>query len=88
MVGIEGNNPSGHCLIASKIIDSIPLSVPADVSLHSAKRQALDKENQLTDPSSTDEELSVVCKVKKYFSVNLNCLGKQVKLECEGMLFM
>ncbi|OWM89734.1 hypothetical protein CDL15_Pgr024482 [Punica granatum] len=60
VVGIEGNNPSGHCLIASKIIDSIPVSVPADVSLRPVKRQALNQGTQLTDPSSSDEELSVI----------------------------
>ncbi|KAK4786138.1 hypothetical protein SAY86_002827 [Trapa natans] len=60
VIGIEGNNPSGHCLIASNIIDSNPLSVPADVNLPSAKRQALEKEDQLSDPSSSDKELSVI----------------------------
>ncbi|KAK4763658.1 hypothetical protein SAY87_013096 [Trapa incisa] len=59
VVGIEGNNPSGHCLIASKIIDSNPLSASADINLPSAKRQALDKEGQI-DPSFSDKELSMI----------------------------
>ncbi|ONK57978.1 uncharacterized protein A4U43_C09F6390 [Asparagus officinalis] len=40
VIGIEGHNPSGHCLIASKVIDLMPYS---DVtSLPPAKRQAID----------------------------------------------
>nr|POE58034.1 isoform 2 of dna polymerase alpha subunit b [Quercus suber] len=60
VVGIEGHNPSGHCLIASKLVDSIPLSTAADVNLHPAKKQALDQEIQSTDLSHKREELSVI----------------------------
>lgn len=59
MVGIEGHNPSGHCLIASKMIESIPLSSSSDVELPPAKKQSLDQEIALAD--QCDEELSVVC---------------------------
>ncbi|KAF7147345.1 hypothetical protein RHSIM_Rhsim03G0100700 [Rhododendron simsii] len=30
VVGVEGHNPSGHCLIASKVIDYVPMSVLSD----------------------------------------------------------
>lgn len=60
VVGIEGHNPSGHCLIASKVVDSIPLSAAADVNLPPKKKQALDQEMQLSDLSCTQEELTVV----------------------------
>ncbi|VAI91720.1 unnamed protein product [Triticum turgidum subsp. durum] len=42
VVGIEGHNPSGHCFVASKLIDSIPVSV--DDQLPCAKKQAVDHE--------------------------------------------
>ncbi|KAK9276974.1 hypothetical protein L1049_006513 [Liquidambar formosana] len=60
VVGIEGHNPSGHCLIASKILDSIPLSVSADRNLHPAKKQALDQEFQSINPSLNLPELSLI----------------------------
>lgn len=62
VVGIEGNNPSGHCLSAAKIIDSIPLPSPADVSLPLSKKQAVDQDTISPDSSSLPEELSVVSK--------------------------
>ncbi|KAF6165351.1 hypothetical protein GIB67_018795, partial [Kingdonia uniflora] len=37
VVGIEGHNPSGHCLIVSKVVDSIPLSVSSDLELPPSK---------------------------------------------------
>lgn len=60
VVGVEGHNPSGHCLIASKLVDSVPLSATADVSLPPAKKQALDQEIQSIDLSPTQAELSVI----------------------------
>ncbi|KAK3139635.1 hypothetical protein QOZ80_5AG0386660 [Eleusine coracana subsp. coracana] len=53
VVGIDGHNPSGHCFIASKLIDSIPNSVEAQ--LPSAKKQAVGNErppNSNTDTPS------------------------------------
>lgn len=44
VVGIEGHNPSGHCFVASKLIDSIP--VPVDDQLPCSKKQALDDEGR------------------------------------------
>ncbi|KAE9454212.1 hypothetical protein C3L33_13899, partial [Rhododendron williamsianum] len=41
VVGVEGHNPSGHCLIASKVIDYVPMSVPSDEYLHPTKKQAI-----------------------------------------------
>ncbi|KAF6156904.1 hypothetical protein GIB67_000444 [Kingdonia uniflora] len=60
VVGIEGHNPSGHCLIASKVVDSIPLSVSSDLELPPSKKQAVDQEFQPNAPSTTSEELSLI----------------------------
>ncbi|PIN00093.1 DNA polymerase alpha-primase complex, polymerase-associated subunit B [Handroanthus impetiginosus] len=59
VVGIEGHNPSGHCLIASKIIDHVPLSVTSSEE-HPPKRQAMDHNLQLTNPSLDTSELSMI----------------------------
>lgn len=58
MIGIEGHNPSGHCLIASKVVDSLPNSLDAD--LPPAKKLAMDKENQPSSPSDKSRLLSLV----------------------------
>lgn len=60
VVGIMGHNPSGHCFIASKLMDSIPLSVAADEDLHPAKRPALDPESLSNGLVSPRPELSVI----------------------------
>ncbi|XP_052184323.1 uncharacterized protein LOC127796292 isoform X2 [Diospyros lotus] len=60
VVGIEGHNPSGHCLIASKVVDYIPLPVSADADLHPTKKQALDQKFQSSDPSNMPAELSLI----------------------------
>ncbi|KAM7484108.1 hypothetical protein LguiA_000117 [Lonicera macranthoides] len=60
VVGVEGHNPSGHCLIASKIMDCLPLPVSADENSNAAKKQALDLEFQPTDPSNKLSELSLI----------------------------
>ncbi|CAA0841485.1 DNA polymerase alpha 2 [Striga hermonthica] len=57
VVAVEGRNPSGHCLIASKIIDYVPFSVNPP---YSTKRQALDHNHQLTNPSHNMAELSLI----------------------------
>ncbi|KAK7387567.1 hypothetical protein VNO78_28462 [Psophocarpus tetragonolobus] len=59
VVGIGGHNPSGHCFVASKLVDSIPTFV-ADENLNPAKKQAVDKENQLTDLLCKQRELSMI----------------------------
>ncbi|KAF8390460.1 hypothetical protein HHK36_024986 [Tetracentron sinense] len=59
VVAIEGNNPSGHCLIASKVVDSIPVVLSPDVGMPPAKKQAMDQEIQ-PSPSSSLTELSLV----------------------------
>ncbi|KAL2484471.1 putative microtubule-associated protein futsch [Abeliophyllum distichum] len=60
VVGVEGHNPSGHCLIASKIVDYVPLSVPSNENLPPAKKQAVDKDLQSTNPSQETRELSLI----------------------------
>ncbi|XVF85182.1 hypothetical protein PTKIN_Ptkin17bG0097900 [Pterospermum kingtungense] len=60
VVGIKGHNPSGHCLIASEIVDSIPLSIAADTNLPPAKKQALDGEIHGTKLSCAPAEITVI----------------------------
>ncbi|XP_021899762.1 DNA polymerase alpha subunit B isoform X2 [Carica papaya] len=61
VVGIEGHNPSGHCLIASKLVDYVPLSITDDVDLHPAKKQAIDhNSHSIEEPSFKSAELSVI----------------------------
>ncbi|KAK9076199.1 hypothetical protein SSX86_004532 [Deinandra increscens subsp. villosa] len=60
VVGVEGHNPSGHRLIATKIVDYVPLSVPDDDSLRQTKRQAVDQDNQPADPSDISSDLSLI----------------------------
>ncbi|CAL1413478.1 unnamed protein product [Linum trigynum] len=60
IVGVEGNNPSGYCLIASKLVDSVPLSANDVEDLHPAKRPALDQDLRLADSSSPGQEISVL----------------------------
>lgn len=63
MVGIEGHNPSGHCLIASKIVNCVPLSVSLNDNLPPGKKQAMDKDLHSIVPSQESRELSLVCKL-------------------------
>ncbi|KAA3453291.1 DNA polymerase alpha subunit B-like isoform X1 [Gossypium australe] len=59
VVGIKGHNPSGHCLIASELVDSVPLSIAADADLPPTKKQALDEEIQATHLSSMPTETTM-----------------------------
>ncbi|KAF9609088.1 hypothetical protein IFM89_012653 [Coptis chinensis] len=63
VVGIEGHNPSGHCLVALKVFDSFPFSVSPDMEFPPAKKQAMDHEFQPNSPSSTPKKLSLVQKI-------------------------
>ncbi|XLR35301.1 hypothetical protein S83_063201, partial [Arachis hypogaea] len=59
VVGIEGHNPSGNCLVASKLVDSIPpTSIADDKDLNPAKKLAIDK-SQPIDITSKRIELSM-----------------------------
>ena len=69
MVGVEGHNPSGHYLIATKIVDYVPLSVPNDEDSRETKRIALDPDNQLADPSDITSDLSLVSKLLSYLLI-------------------
>ncbi|GKD15499.1 DNA polymerase alpha subunit B [Tanacetum coccineum] len=60
VVGVEGHNPSGHYLIATKIVDYVPLSVPDDEDSRQTKRIALDPDNQLADTSDITSDLSLI----------------------------
>lgn len=66
MIGVEGHNPSGHCLISSKIIDHIPSSVSSDEGLHPAKKQAMNQELQRTNTYGAVSELSLVSKLELF----------------------
>uniref|UniRef100_A0A2C9UTU0 DNA polymerase alpha subunit B n=1 Tax=Manihot esculenta TaxID=3983 RepID=A0A2C9UTU0_MANES len=60
IVGVEGHNPSGHCLIASKVVDYVPLLASPDEDLHPAKKQAVDQEIQATESTYTQGEISTL----------------------------
>lgn len=61
IVGVEGQNPSGHYLTASKLLDTVPLSRTADLDLPPAKKQNLDQEVlTLADESHEKSEVSFV----------------------------
>ncbi|KAG4202013.1 hypothetical protein ERO13_A05G311350v2 [Gossypium hirsutum] len=70
IVGIKGHNPSGHCLIASELVDSVPLSIAADADLPPTKKQALDEEIQATHLSSTPTETTMVQDYLEYMGPN------------------
>ncbi|KAK6139160.1 hypothetical protein DH2020_027101 [Rehmannia glutinosa] len=59
VVGVEGHNPSGHCLIASRIIDCVPSSV-ISTEHPPSKRPALDHNLQFTNPSQHMSEVSLL----------------------------
>lgn len=63
MVGVEGHNPSGHCLIASKIVDHIPLSASSTENLPPTKKQAMDQYLQSANAVAAMPELSLVRKL-------------------------
>ncbi|GMH31083.1 hypothetical protein Nepgr_032926 [Nepenthes gracilis] len=60
VVGIVGNNPSGHCFIASEILYPSSFSISADENFHPAKRQALEEESSMIDQLGVLEELSMI----------------------------
>ncbi|KAI5069353.1 hypothetical protein GOP47_0015654 [Adiantum capillus-veneris] len=62
VIGVDGHNPSGHCLVASRIVDSIPMSVKDDLlesQAPQAKRQVLDDSGPLAVPKAS-KALSMV----------------------------
>ncbi|KAK9120006.1 hypothetical protein Scep_018099 [Stephania cephalantha] len=60
VVGIEGHNPSGHCLVASKVTDSIPFLATPDVDLPPSKRQATDQDLHPISSSRAPGKLSLL----------------------------
>lgn len=60
IVGVEGHNPSGHYLIASKVIGCIPVSVFVDDNPNPTKKQEVAEEFQLPYRSNKLAELSMV----------------------------
>ncbi|XP_021746698.1 DNA polymerase alpha subunit B-like [Chenopodium quinoa] len=60
VVGVVGTNPSGHCLVASKLVDAIPLLPSSDINLHPAKKLALNEEGLSNFQSPALAELSVI----------------------------
>ena len=70
MIGVEGHNPSGHCLVASRVIDSFPLSNsvhPQDQDAPSAKRIAMDQAPQMKPLPRTGKTISMVTTTTFYF---------------------
>lgn len=70
VVGVEGHNPSGHCLIASKIVDRIPLSVSSTENLPPTKKQAMDQDLQSTNASCAMPELSLIIAAGPFTTVD------------------
>ncbi|KAL2903578.1 DNA polymerase alpha subunit B [Bienertia sinuspersici] len=60
VVGIFGTNPSGHCLVALKLVDAIPLLPSSDCNLHPAKRLSLIEDGISNCQSPATAELSVI----------------------------
>ncbi|KAG6525019.1 hypothetical protein ZIOFF_014971 [Zingiber officinale] len=50
VIGVDGHNPSGHCLIASKVFDFVPN--PPDVDCPPAKKLAIDLDHQTSSSES------------------------------------
>ncbi|GAA0154934.1 DNA-directed DNA polymerase [Lithospermum erythrorhizon] len=69
VVGIEGHNPSGHCLIASKIIDHIPLTVSTDGNTRPTKKQAT-QELQSADLPPATPEISLIVAAGPYTTID------------------
>ncbi|PKA50073.1 hypothetical protein AXF42_Ash021104 [Apostasia shenzhenica] len=57
VIGVEGHNPSGHCLVASKIIENKPVSL--DAGLPPAKKPVMDHDEQ-NPPGIISRVLSVI----------------------------
>ncbi|XP_047325252.1 DNA polymerase alpha subunit B [Impatiens glandulifera] len=70
VVGIEGNNPSGHCLIASRIIDCIPLSLSADENPNHPKKQAVEQELNTKNGTHVSWELSMIIAAGPFTTVD------------------
>ncbi|XP_031474526.1 uncharacterized protein LOC116246801 [Nymphaea colorata] len=60
VVGVTGHNPSGHCFVVSKLVDSFPLLGPPHVNYPPAKRPAIDPEPDLMTDSAAPRELSLI----------------------------
>ncbi|KAF3771549.1 DNA polymerase alpha subunit B [Nymphaea thermarum] len=60
VVGVIGHNPSGHCFVVSKLVDSFPLLGRPDVNHPPAKRPAIDPEPDLMADSAAPRELSLI----------------------------
>ncbi|WOL05156.1 DNA polymerase alpha subunit B [Canna indica] len=58
MIGVEGHNPSGHCLIASKVVDYLPNSLDPDFPL--AKKLAMDQDHQPCSSTNKSQSLSLL----------------------------
>ena len=71
VVGVEGHNPSGHCLIASRLMDAVPLSAATEFEEQleppSKRRDGSQEKLEATDPVSP-EQLTIV-------SVPVACLA-------------
>ncbi|KAJ0976973.1 hypothetical protein J5N97_012447 [Dioscorea zingiberensis] len=93
VVGIEGHNPSGHCLIASKVVDSLPYILKGD--LPPAKKQAMDQDYVSSSPSGTSKRLSLVVAAGPFtttdnllFEPLTELLSYASRKECQLLLLM
>ncbi|GJT18985.1 DNA polymerase alpha subunit B [Tanacetum coccineum] len=81
VVGVEGHNLSGHYLIATKIVDYVPLSVPDDKDSRQTKRISLDLDNQLADPSDITSDLSLIIASGPYTTADNMTYDELFRLE-------
>ncbi|CAL9048189.1 unnamed protein product [Musa banksii] len=75
VIGVEGHNPSGHCLIATKVIDYLPSSLDDD--LPPAKKLAMDQDYQPT--SSNDSRVLSLLIAAGPFTTTDNLLFEPLK---------
>lgn len=75
IIGVEGHNPSGHCLVVTRLVDSIPINVHDGnfgAEVPHAKRQATDTSIPTSiDNSSSNLPMSVVCWINFMFLIFL-----------------
>ncbi|KAL3690758.1 hypothetical protein R1sor_004409 [Riccia sorocarpa] len=69
VVGVEGQNPSGHCLVASRIVDTIPCSASTEASERqepASKRRVLSQGEDVEMMSSVQQPITVLMAAGPY----------------------
>ncbi|BBN13404.1 DNA polymerase alpha subunit B [Marchantia polymorpha subsp. ruderalis] len=69
VVGVEGQNPSGHCLVASRLVDSIPCAARSDPFENQepvSKRRVLSQNEDVEMESTTQHPVTLVTAAGPY----------------------